>query len=205
MWLHQCSFQIENLWKNWISDLSLLNILVQIPFLSPGSPSATSCWKVWRITVHLPYSCSSSFHPLSEAGSWTRWTFWSGLCGSSHTVHLRGEKPQTTKTRHGAIFCTSKYLKITAEAFPLCPSCLIFNGLCLGNKDSYFTYFQGDCFWGLTCKLGTSWTNSKRSPVTFPTLKMPRFEFKVKSNHLQCKREKNMIEVNEKGEWRLSS
>jgi len=43
--------------------LSLLNILVRMEALSLGGPSATGCWEVGRITVHLPYSCSSSLHP----------------------------------------------------------------------------------------------------------------------------------------------
>lgn len=45
----------------------------------------------------LPYSCFFSFHPLSEAGSWARWTFWSTLCGNSYTVNLRGETPKLLK------------------------------------------------------------------------------------------------------------
>lgn len=158
MWLYQCSFQtfVEKLnqWLELVKHLGSDSILESRKSLSHQLLEGVKDHSALAILMLFlfPPIIRGRVMDYVDLLIWLMWQF----------LHcsFKGEKPQTSKTRHGAIFCTSKYLTITAGAFSLCPSCLIFNGFCLGNKDSYFAYFQGDCcFWGLTCKLGTSWTN----------------------------------------------
>lgn len=75
------------------------------------------------------------------------------------TTSIQGEI--ITRTRHSAVFCVSECLTVTAGAFSFDPSCLRFNGFCLKeitmpNKESYFTYYQGDCLLVLRTKMYAS-------------------------------------------------
>lgn len=76
------------------------------------------------------------------------------------------------KTRHGAVFCTSECLTVTAGAFSFRPSCLRINGFCLrkimmSNRNSCFTYYQDDCllFLRMRCVPSISQTSEKKTEL----------------------------------------
>lgn len=147
--------------------LELVKHLGSDAILDCRKPSASSCWELWNITCHIhtlsiPYQRQG--HGLD--GPFDQWLMWQFLHWS-----FKGEKPQTTKTRHGAVFCTSNALHLLQKPFLYVlhvwylmvsvwetkTATCIFSGLLLFLRiDMYGRHLMN------------KW---KRRPVKFPTLK----------------------------------